>query len=125
MQILLRCSSFLSSGCVRERFVSQVVTPLPRRQGFTIVLPYHPSELDKCANDCKHHVDLFSRTILIARVDPKRQRESLVLWPGGPVLKKISNDSKLINNPEKYKGGSGRVTKTNKRNFNKQIGIVK
>ena len=50
----------------------------------TIILLHRPSELDKCANNSKHHVDLFSRTILIVRVDPKR---SLVLWPGRPVSK--------------------------------------
>ena len=52
-----------------------------------ILLLYLSIELDKCANDCKHPVLLFSRTILIVRVDPKRWRKSLLLWPGGPVLK--------------------------------------
>ena len=54
----------------------------------TIMLSYLSSELDKCANDCKHHVVFFSRTIPIARVDPK-----VVARVAGALAKRTSVES--------------------------------
>ena len=43
---------------------------------------------------------IVSCTMQTVRVNPKRQRESLVLWPGGPVLRRTSQTGiKLKNTP--------------------------